>query len=160
MQWRITFPVVGGELGHNALHGGGGIVAGLSSRLAIVFPWHHHPSAIRIEQNLGRIEAQAARRVGRPMHAVAVDLARFHSRHEGVPIVICSMDAWIQFDGSTGPGVVRPVEEQQFHALRIARKKTEVRALPDNAGPEGMAAAGVCVRFHVGGTPLNQTGGT
>ena len=75
-QRRVAFPVVGGRIRHHALHRGGGVVAGLGGGLATVLRRHHHAAAIRIQQHLGRIKPHSARRIGRPMHAIAVELAR------------------------------------------------------------------------------------
>ena len=75
------------------------------------------------------------------MHAIAIELAGFHARHERVPVVIGPVDARIQFDAPAGPGVVRPIEEQQFHARGGAGEQAEVRAPAAQGGAEGMAAA-------------------
>ncbi len=140
---RVAFPIVGGRIRHHALHRRGGVVAGLGGGCAAVFRRHHHAAAIGIQQHLGRIEPHPARRIGRPMHAIAIELARLHSRHECVPVVIGPVDVRIQFDGPAGPGVVRPVEEQQFHARGGAREQAEVRAAAAEGGAERMAAAGL-----------------
>ena len=84
------------------------------------------------------------------MHAIAVELAGFHPRHERVPVVIGPVDARIQFDGPAGPGIVRPVEQQQFHASGGAGEQTEVRASAAESGAERMAAAGFDLLFQSG----------
>jgi hypothetical protein len=40
-------------------------------------------------------------------------------------------------------GVVGLVEEQQFHALRIAAEEAEVRAVRGDRRPQGMSATGI-----------------
>ena len=82
------------------------------------------------------------------MHAIAIELACLHPRHERVPIVVCSVDVGIQFDGSAGPGLVRPVEEKQFHASSRTREKAEVRSPAAEGCAERMAAANLGVLFH------------
>ena len=140
-QRRVAFPVVGARIRHHALHRRGGVVAGLGGGFTTVLRRHHHAAAIRIQQHLGRIEPHPARRIGRPMHTIAIELARLHSRHERVPVVIGSVCAWIQFDGPAGSGIVGPIKEQQLHARGRAGEQAEVRAAAAEGGAERMAAA-------------------
>ena len=49
-----------------------------------------------------------------------------------------SVDAWVQFDDPAWGVVVRPVEEQQFHARRGAGEQAEVCAGGRNLAPSGL----------------------
>ena len=42
--------------------------------------------------------------------------APLHTRHEGVPVVVRAVAAWIQFDAPAGAGVIRAIKEDQLHA--------------------------------------------
>jgi len=50
------------------------------------------------------------------MNTKAVELARFHSQHECMPVVIGAVSGWIQVHDRTGLGVVCAIEEQQLQA--------------------------------------------
>ena len=116
VQGRIAFPIVAARIRHDALHGGGGVVAGLFGRRATVLRGHDHAAAVGIQQHLGRVKPHAARRLGRPMHAIAVQLPRLHARHERVPVVVRAVAARIQRDAPAGSGVIRTIKEHQLHA--------------------------------------------
>src|SRR5262249_30217678 len=84
----VAFPVVRTRIHHYALHRRRAIVACLSSSFATVVLRNHHAASVWIEEDFGRIEAHSTRRIERSSHSIAVDLARFHARHEYVPVVI------------------------------------------------------------------------
>ena len=59
-----------------------------------------------------------------------------------MPIVVGPLSAWVQFDDTPGGELVRPVEEQQFHASRGAGEQAEVCAGSRDCGTRRIARAG------------------
>src|SRR5262245_34758630 len=84
----IPFPIVAMGIGDDALHGGGGVVAGLRSGLTVVTVRHGYRETVRIEQGLARVEAEAAVRRTGPVSAIRVNLSGSDPRDPCVPVVI------------------------------------------------------------------------
>ena len=97
-QRRVAFPVVGGRIDHHALHRGRAVVAGLAGGGATVAVGNRHAAAIRVEEDLGGIEAHALRGIPRPLDAIAVDLACPHAGNEHVPVVVGAIGGRIDAD--------------------------------------------------------------
>ena len=53
------------------------------------------------------------------MHAVSIQLARMRARDEDVPVVVRSMDEWIQANDSRRTRVIFVIEEQQVDEGRV-----------------------------------------
>jgi hypothetical protein len=75
---------------------------------------YRYPATVRVQQNFARIESQARRRRGRPVHPIAVELPGLHGRDKHVPVVIRPVSVRLQFDAPAGPGVACLIEEQQL----------------------------------------------
>ena len=136
-QRRVPFPLVRVRVHHHALHRRGGVVTVLGSRSAPVAVRHDHAAPVRVEEHLLGVESQPARRVGRTLHAIAVDLAGAQARHEHVPVVVRAVDGGIDADCPGGPRVVDAVEEQQLHAGGVPGEYTENHPLLGRRGAEG-----------------------
>jgi len=63
LQRRVALPIVGGDVDDHVLHGRPDVVARASRRIPTIGFGDHDGSAIGIEQNFGRIESLAARRI-------------------------------------------------------------------------------------------------
>src|SRR5689334_15952535 len=87
-QRRITFPVVRRGVHHDALHRRRGIVAFLAGGVTTIPCRHHHPAAIRIEQDFILVEARSLPWIVRAASAISVDLSWLNTRYEDMPIVI------------------------------------------------------------------------
>ena len=85
---RVAFPIVCVRIYYDALHRGGGVVAGSARGFATVMFGNDHTAAVRVEENFAGIEAQSPRGIERPVHPVAVELAGLYSRHERMPVMI------------------------------------------------------------------------
>jgi hypothetical protein len=110
---RVTLPVVRLRTDDDALHRVRRVVAVAACRLAFVFGRYDDCPGVRIEEQFGRIEASAAGRIERPMHAVPVYLTRPHARHEDVPVVITAVRGALDGNDSSRTGVVLSIEEEQ-----------------------------------------------
>ena len=93
---RIAFPVVAGEIRHDALHRGGRVVAGPFRGVPVVGAGHRHGAAVRVEEDLPAVEPEPALWRERAVGTVGVDLSRPEIRHEDVPVVIGAMGSWIE----------------------------------------------------------------
>src|SRR5262249_51423035 len=128
LQWRIALPVVGRHVEHDALHRRAGIVARAARIGWSVTLWNRDSAAVGIEENLGRIEAHAARGIERSADLIAVQLARSDVRHEHMPVVIGAIGRWIQANDPRRPRVVDVIEEEQLDAARVLREDAEIDA--------------------------------
>ena len=93
-------------------------------------------AGVRVEQKLGRVAADTARRVIGAGGAVAVGLRRPHPGHEGVPhprVALEQRDLGLR---------TRGIEEAQHHVLGHPRCHGEVGAAVDQRRPEGELTAG------------------
>jgi hypothetical protein len=106
---------------------------------------------VGIEEELGRIAAQPARRVVRPVDAEAVAIAGLHARHEPVPHPGVVLE---QVDPPLGV-VVR--EQAELDAIGDLGGDGDVRAAVHGRRPEREGPAGQgCVVRHVLTLPLSQ----
>ena len=89
---------------------------------------------VRVDQQLGRVEAVAGARVVRAVHAVAVALAGADARQVDVPVergALADLDPLLD---------VLVVEQAQLHPLRVLGEEREVRPVPvPERGPAGTA---------------------
>src|SRR5262245_42389255 len=91
LQRGVALPVVHGHIEDDALHRRPRVVTRVARVVPSVRLWNCHSTAVRIQKNLGRIEAHPARRIEWALDAIAVYLTWFHLRHECVPVVIRSI---------------------------------------------------------------------
>ena len=70
-------------------------------------------ASIWINEDFGRIEAHSTWRIEWPLNSIAVDLARFHTRHEYMPVVICAVGRGIDANHTCGPSIINAIEEEQ-----------------------------------------------
>src|SRR3954449_7310505 len=87
-QQGVSFPVVCGEVGDHALQRGRRVVARLASVAAAADLRRGDAPAVRIEQQLLRIEPEASCRIEGPCDPVAIDLAGNDVGNKYVPIVV------------------------------------------------------------------------
>ncbi len=104
--------------------------------VAVVVLRNDDAAAVRIEQDLVRVEPQAARGSRRPVDAIAVDLSRPHAGNEHVPVVVGAVRRRIERNDAGRRGVILAVEEQQLDARRGPREQAEVDAAVDDRGAE------------------------
>src|SRR5262249_44995177 len=95
--------------------------------------------AVRVEQQLARVEPRAGRRVVRAVDAVAIALAGPDARQVAVPVVgraVGHLDPLLPLVG---------VEEAELDALGVLGEEREVRALavPHRAEGERLAGPGL-----------------
>ena len=108
----IALPVVRGDVDDNALQRRRRVVARAASGGAIVRAGNHDAATVGIQEDFGRIEAHAARRIERAFDPIAVELTGPYVRREHVPVVIGTVGRWIEAHHARGLGVVDPVEQQ------------------------------------------------
>jgi hypothetical protein len=48
------------------------------------------------------------------MNPISIELPRLHTRNEDMPVVVGTVDEWIQRNYTGGPPVVFVIEKQQF----------------------------------------------
>src|ERR1700733_3112386 len=138
----VVPPVVGAGISHDALHGRRSIVARRTRSGSTPWRWPCDALCIRIHQNFLSIETHAPLRREWAVYAIAVELTGADARHEGMPVVICPVDVWIEIDHSRRTSVVRAVEEQQLHGSGVLGKHTEVHAIRDERSAEWKARSG------------------
>jgi hypothetical protein len=129
-QRDVALPVVRRRVHDNALHRGRGAVALLARRVTAVAARNHHATAIRVQENLGRIESHPARRIARSLDAIAIDLARLKALHRHVPVVVRAVHGGIQAKHARRTVVIHAIEEEQLDGRGVSREDTEVDALP------------------------------
>ena len=113
----------------DALHRRRGVVARLGGGVAVVAVRDDDAAAVRVEQDLGRIEAHAARGIGRPVDAIAVELSRpSRPGRTRASSGTCGWSTGSMRITRAGCGVVVPVEEQQLDARGVPREQAEVHA--------------------------------
>ncbi len=137
LERRIAFPIVRLHIHDHALHGGCAIVSRLGCGDAAVLLRHRHSPAIGIEQDLLMVKSQSSLRLKRPVCAIAVDLARSKPRDEDMPIVVRPVSPGVEGNDGGRFGIIRVIEQQQFHERAILRKHAEVHSLRGNGRPEG-----------------------
>ena len=87
-QRDVPFPIVGVRIDDHALHGGGCVVAFLTSRCTTVVFRNDHATAVGIQQYFVGIESQSRGRIEWSMDAIAIDLPRLSARNEYMPVVV------------------------------------------------------------------------
>ena len=135
-QRRVAFPVVRAGSTTTLFIAVAALSPCARGGLAAVAVGHDNAAAVRIEQDLGGVEAQPARRVGRPGHAITVDLPGPHAGHEDVPVVIGAIGEGVESDHARGLRVVLPVEKQQLDPGCMAGEEAEVDTTIDERGAE------------------------
>src|SRR5437899_7555757 len=85
---RVAFPIVRTWINHHILHRRRAIVAFLSRSVATIVLRHNGAASIGIEEDFGGIEAHSARGIEWSLNSIAVNLPRFDTGHEYVPIVV------------------------------------------------------------------------
>src|SRR5438876_6336172 len=110
----VSFPIVGTWIRHHALHRRRYIVTFVSGCVATVVLWNNGTASIRVDENFGRIEAHSTRRIERTLYSIAVDLPRFHARHEDMPVVICPAGCGIDRDHTLGLSIINTIKEEEF----------------------------------------------
>src|ERR1700693_1977249 len=88
---------------------------------------------IRIEQQLGTVEAHPVLGIVRTVDAVTVKLSRFYIRQENVPDLIGVFGHW---DPHVFLGRIHAVEETKINRGRGLGKYGEVNAIPQPGGAE------------------------
>jgi hypothetical protein len=53
------------------------------------------------------------------MNPISIELACLHARNEDMPVVVSTVNGWIQSDHTDGAPVVFTVEKQQFDPRSI-----------------------------------------
>ena len=143
MQRAVAFPVVGANVGNHALHGGRRIVARGACRAAVISARYRHRAAVRVEEHLRSIEAEAVPGSPGAICAVRVDLPGAQVRDVRMPVVVSAIALRIERDHSRGRRVVRVVEEEELEARRIGRIDAEVDAVSRKGGSERVRATRV-----------------
>src|SRR5262249_49695600 len=86
-------------------------------------------------------EAQAARRIERPLDAIRIQLAGPRAAHEDVPVVVGAVDRRVEADHPGCPRVVGRIEEQELHAGGVPREDAEIHAARRGRRSQRRAAA-------------------
>ena len=141
-QGLVTFPVVGRQVGDDALHGGAGVAIGPAAGHPVVAFRNRHREAVRVEQHRGRVVPQPGGRVEAAVHPPRVNLPGAYAGHEYVPEAGGAVVRRIQRDGAGRRRVVDVVEQQQVDLGGRARPDREVRAALARPGTERARAAG------------------
>src|SRR4051812_24600230 len=97
-QRDVTLPVVCARIDDDTLQRSCSVVTGSRGGCARVRVRNNDAAAIRIEQHLGRIEAQSLWRIEWPRRAIAIELSRFDSAHESMPVVIRAVANGVEID--------------------------------------------------------------
>ena len=118
------------------------VVAWAACGLAAVAFRDDNPPAVGVKQDLGAVESKPARRNGRSVYSVAIDLSWRNAGDESVPIVVCTVRARIERNDSGRRGIVLAVKEQELDAGRGSREQTKVYAAFLNGGAQGAASTG------------------
>ena len=92
---------------------------------------------VRIDQQLGRIEAVARRRLPGAMHAIAVELAGPDLGQVGVPDLVGALD---EADAGRLPMGLAALEQAQLHRRRVLAEQGEVDAGSVPGGAERVGA--------------------
>ena len=132
---EVPLPVVGGEIRDHAFHCVRRIVAGFRSGLAAVASRHGDGTPVGIQKDFVGIETRAGCGIRCSLHAIGINLAGLHARHEDMPVVIDARRG-IDAHAARRAGIINVVEEEQFHAGGVAREKPEFRAALDERGTE------------------------
>ena len=142
LQRRVAFPVVGAadppprsSSPSRRCRPRGGCVAAVVLR-------NHDGAAVRVEQELGRIEAEAARGIEWSVNPKAIYLAGLDAGYEDVPVVVRSVRFRIDGDHARRTAIVLPIEEQQLHSGSAAGVDTEVDAPRNQSGTQREARSG------------------
>src|SRR5215472_6097407 len=109
---RITFPIVRVRINHYVLHRAGGVVFPPSNcRVAVVRCRYGYASAVRIEENLRRVEAQSVVRIARTFDTIAVDLAWLHIRHKDMPVMERAVGERVETDYTRRMTIILTVKQ-------------------------------------------------
>ncbi len=104
----------------------GHVVARHACGLALISGRYRHRAAIGIDQELARVKAQPVPRCKGAGHPIAVQLAGFDIRNEGMPVVIGAVSFGIKRYDTGSCRVVSMVEEEQLDAGAVPRKNAEI----------------------------------
>ena len=123
---HVAFPIVRTRIDHHTLHGRRAIVAFLPSSFATVILRHNGTASIGIEEDFGRIEAQAARRIIGSINSIAIDLPCSHTLNEYMPVVICAIGCAIDADHARGSRIIDVIKEKKLHCRCMLRVDAKV----------------------------------
>jgi hypothetical protein len=136
LQRPVTFPVVPARVHDDALHRDGVVRARPAGGGAIVTGGNGHGTAVRIEEKLLRSEPESFLGLPRTVRPVGIDLPRFESTDECVPVVIGAVRACIERNGARWCAGAVVVEQQQFDEGRVLRVHAEVDPVRTDGGAE------------------------
>src|SRR5260221_2055636 len=85
---RVALPIVSGGIDYYALHCASAVVAWPPASFSTVILRNNDFAAVRVEKDLGAIEAHAAYGIKPSLDSVAVDLPWLDLRDERVPIMV------------------------------------------------------------------------
>src|SRR5215469_5056554 len=136
------------RVNHDALHCSLSIASGTACGFTIVIPWYDRTPAIRIKENLGRIEPQATSGIERARHSVGIDLARLHLWYENMPVVVGSVNREIERNHTCRLAVIFLVKKQEIYARGMTGVNAEVDASIGDCGSQRRALARRHIRVH------------
>src|SRR5438105_13244232 len=113
---RVAFPIVCTRINYHTLYRRRAIVALFSRSFATVVLRNNGAASIWVEEDFGRIEAHSTRRIEWPLNSIAVNLLRFDTVHEYVPMVIGAVRRGIDADHTRGSSVIGVIKEEQLDA--------------------------------------------
>ena len=131
VQGRVAFPIVGAGIDDDAFHGRRRVIALDARRFTAIVLGNNHAAAIGIQENLVGIKPHSARRIERPLDAIAIELPGLHIRDEYVPVMVGAVRRRVDRNHARGHSVVFAVEENQLHAGSAARIDAEIHASRD-----------------------------
>src|SRR5215469_32934 len=109
---RITFPIVRVGINHYVLHRAGSVVFLPSTcGVAVVRCRYGYASAVRIEENLRRVEAQAVVRIPRTFDTIAVDLTWLQIRHKDMPVIERAVGERVEMDYTCRVAIILTVKQ-------------------------------------------------
>ena len=154
-QRPVALPVVGGGGGDHALHRSRAVVAGAARGVAVVAARRGHRQPVRVEEDLLRIESQAAFRRERTVRPVGVNLAGLQTGDQHVPVVIGTVLPRVEPNDARGRRRLHVVEEQQFESRRALREDAEVDPHGrDRRAERGARAGPMLPRRHSAPRPV------
>jgi hypothetical protein len=140
LQRGIPLPVIRLRIHHRALHGDGRVLARLLGGPAAVARGNRHRPPVGVQEHFVRVEPQAAGRVARPVHPIAVELPGRETRHEDMPVVVRAMPPGVEADDAGRLGRLHAIEQQQFHQGGALGEHAEVDPLRGQGRPERKTA--------------------
>src|SRR5215469_3075520 len=109
---RITFPIVRVGINHYVFHRAGSVVFRPSNCcVAVVCSRYGYASAVRIEENLRRVEAQAVVRIARTFDPIAVDLTWLQIRHKDMPVMERTVGERVEMDYTRRVAIILTIKQ-------------------------------------------------